>query len=423
VGGQASKRGIIPRIPVADRLIGDIERWVRSEYSDAVRRIDRGQPAPGLPELRVALHPASPDLSIAIGETGSVTARAETSPAGPGYHTFVSRLLQRLGGELGIVWQPVAMDDPARTGIWHPESGGRHDIERAHLGWLGGALVRAAEGRRRGSPPVHLATAPGVRFEVDGVLATPLGPRDDEWLARALADARVAVDVWPWFSDATDGRYFLNRALTLMWSEIRWRRPTDADERAIVEETLRLLHRAYPLDPTLAFPWREWRELARFLPTPDPMAAMIEERAAAVDPSAPLIGYRRRPVTVTHDGWALVVPGTFAERRAGGAWWGGDAGRSITLASLPAAPNGRPAPAELILRQVAGNLGPSAMAHQAGDVIGRARLGTDGASGITMGFVEGFAAVDGSGTSIRVEFDDPADWQWALDQWRALRPA
>ena len=25
--------------------------------------------------------------------------------------------------------------------------------------------------------------------------------------------------------------------------------------------------------------------------------------------------------------------------------------------------------------------------------------------------------------ALKVEFDDPADWQWALDMWRSLRPA
>lgn len=423
VVGQASKRGIIPRIPAAGRIVDDVERWCRAEYVDAVRRTSRTQPTPGLTELRIALHPTALDMTIVVGETGGVTAQAETSPAGPGYHTFVSRLLQRLGGDLGIAWESAGVDDPAKTGVWHPEAGDRHDIERAHLGWLGGTLVRAAEARRLGSSPVHLGTVPGVRFEVDGALATPLGPRDDEWLARALADPRIAIDIWPWFSDATDGRYFLNRALTLMWAEIRWRRPTDTDERALVDETLRLLHRAYPLEPSLAFPWREWRELARLAPTPDPMAALIDERVATIDPTTPLVGYRRRPVTVTHEGWAIEVPGTFAERHPGGAWWGGDAGRSITLASVPVAHNGRLTPAETILRQVAGNLGPSALAHQAGDVMGRARLGMEDGSGITVGIVEGFAAVDGRGAAIRVEFDDPADWEWALDQWRALRPA
>ena len=47
---------------------------------------------------------------------------------------------------------------------------------------------------------------------------------------------------------------------------------------------------------------------------------------------------------------------------------------------------------------------------------------TDGSSGVEVGVLEGYSAVTGSGAAIRIEFDDPADWQWALDMWRSLAP-
>src|SRR4029079_10081699 len=40
-----------------------------------------------------------------------------------------------------------------------------------------------------------------------------------------------------------------------------------------------------------------------------------------------------------------------------------------------------------------------------------------------IGILEGYSAVAGSGAAIRIEFDDPGDWQWALDMWRSLAPA
>ena len=46
---------------------------------------------------------------------------------------------------------------------------------------------------------------------------------------------------------------------------------------------------------------------------------------------------------------------------------------------------------------------------------------TDATSGVEVGVLEGYSAVSGSGAAIRIEFDDPADWQWALDLWRSLR--
>ncbi len=58
----------------------------------------------------------------------------------------------------------------------------------------------------------------------------------------------------------------------------------------------------------------------------------------------------------------------------------------------------------------------------AGGVVGRATLSTDASSGVEIGVLDGYSAVVGSGAAIRIEFDDPADWQWALDMWQSLAP-
>jgi len=55
-------------------------------------------------------------------------------------------------------------------------------------------------------------------------------------------------------------------------------------------------------------------------------------------------------------------------------------------------------------------------------VVGRARLSSDTSSGVEIGVLDGYSAVVGSGAAIRIEFDDPADWQWALDMWKSLAP-
>jgi hypothetical protein len=73
--------------------------------------------------------------------------------------------------------------------------------------------------------------------------------------------------------------------------------------------------------------------------------------------------------------------------------------------------------------QFASDLGPDAISHRSGEVLGRARLMTDASSGVEVGILEGYTAVTGSGAAIRIEFDDPGDWQWALDTWRSLAPA
>ena len=120
-------------------------------------------------------------------------AGAVTSPVGPGYHTFACRLLRQLGEELGVDWSPPDAPEPSRDPTGYFASGDRHDAERGHLGWLGATLARAGAGRADAAPPIHLGTPPGVRYAVDAALATPLGPRDDAWLERAVR----RPDGWP----------------------------------------------------------------------------------------------------------------------------------------------------------------------------------------------------------------------------------
>jgi len=422
VVGQASKRGPLRRVPTADRLIEDIGTWLHENAADTLRSTRLGQAAPGTPALLVDLHPAADALRVVVAEDGLVTVTAPTSEVGPGYHTYLGRQLERLGEDLGVAWGLTAdgteaSEDQAGEAI----PCDRTDVEHRHLVWLRGTLLRVQEARERGLGAVQLCRVAGDRFDFEGPLATALGPRDDAWLEAAITDPRIAVDVWPWWADAMDARYLLDRALCVMWTDVRWRIPAAEGEAELFDEVLRLLRKAYPLDPSLPYPWREWCELIQLSGPAEQKSSLVTERAAAT-PAGPLVGYRRRPVTIVHDGWALEIPGSFAERWADGEWWAGEAGRSITLAAVDTGVDGRPMAPEAFLRQVAGHLGPDALTHIDGPVVGRARLGVDPSSGVEVAFLDGYSAVLGSGAAIRVVIDDPTDWEWALETWRSLEP-
>ena len=408
--GRAQKRGLIKRLPSPEQLAGDASAWVQREHADTLRLFRCGPTEAGA-ELGLDLHPAASPVVVSFAATGEVVAQADTSAVGPGYHTYLARLFERLGADLEIAWTPSTDALTERAAI-----------ERAHLAWLGRALVRAREQRRLGATGIHIGTPAGITYAHPAAVITPLGPRDDAWLEAALSDARLAADIRPWWADAMDGRYLLNRALTILWQHVRWRTPADDAERAMDDEALRLLRRSFPLEPSLPFPWRAWHELIGLRAVPDPMARQVAERAAA-SPAGPAVGYRRSPVTIVHAGWALQVPGSFTETRTDEEWTGGEAGRTITIAGVETGAGGSPMRPEQFLARVANDLGSGALDHRGEDVMGRARLSTDTSSGIEIGVLDGYSAVTGRGAAVRITFDDPNDWEWAVGTWRALRPS
>ena len=455
--GQAGRRGATRRVPNAAALLGVIDEWLPDATSGALRGHLPGARTPD-GALEIVLHPAARPIRVEASDEGQVVVTAMTVPVGPGYHTFVASLLDRMADEHGITWAKLATPPPGAVGRVGSApatgaadrsdgsaamaeapasidptgafgSGDRHDAERGHLGWLRSALTAVRDARRTGATGLHLATPPGVRFTFDGAVATVLGPRDDAWLERALADPRLAADVWPWVADAMDARYLLGRALSQLWLDVRWRPPVGTDEIQLFDDILATLRRAYPLEPGLAWPWPEWREIFEFRGQPDAATRALLERGAgrqagdADADHAPRIGYHRHPVTIVHEGWALEVPGSFTGQRTVEEWTGGEAGRNVTLAGTETAEGGHPMTPERFLQQVAAHLGRDAIEHDDGVVRGRARLASDPSSGVEVATVEGFSAVRGRGAAIRIEIDDPQDWKWALDTWRSLRPA
>lgn len=422
VVGQASRRGLILRVPSGESLLESVETWLLAEYGDSVRSMSRRAIEGGNAELTVSLHPAAPELVMSANESGRVALTAETEALGPGYHRFIGRLVERLGADLSITWDRGEPEPEAILDGFGTTFADRTATERAYLGWLGHTLVKTRAGRAAHGTQLQIGIPGSTRYTFDGAIATVLGPRDDRWLDAAVADTRVATDITPWWADATDGQTLLNRALALMWLDVRWRAPAIKEERELLDEVHRTLTRAYPTDPTLAYPWRAWAELIEMRGIDDPMSRQVLIRADREGADATPIGYRRAPVTIRHEGWALEIPGSYAERRTPEEWWGGGLGRNITLAAVQTATDGGAMGAQAFVDHVGGDLGPDAIDHRAGGVIGRAKLSSDTSSGVEVGVLDGYSAVVGSGAAIRIVFDDPADWQWALDMWRSLAP-
>ena len=170
-------------MPAGDRLLAGIDSLLKSDYADYVRGTVQEAPVEGLSRLTVSLHPAAPAVAFTASDAGRLTFSAETAAGGPGYHRFVGRTLGRMADEVGIEWSKDELDQFAFAE--------RSVAQRAYLGWLGDTRRRATPSD--GERAVQLALPEGTRFTFDGAIATPLGPRSDEWLAAAVAEPNVAV--------------------------------------------------------------------------------------------------------------------------------------------------------------------------------------------------------------------------------------
>ena len=423
VVGQASRRGLILRVPSGESLLESVETWLLAEYGDSVRSMSRRVIEGGDAELTVALHPAAPELVMSANELRARGAdRRDRGRWGPATTASSGVSSSGLASDLSITWDRGEPDPGAILDGLGTTFADRTATERAYLGWLGQTLVKARAGRAAHGPSSRSASrgAPATRSMARSPRSS--GRATTAWLDSAVADTRVATDITPWWADATDGQALLNRALALMWLDVRWRAPAIKEERELLDEVHRTLTPGLPDRPDTRLPvagvGRAHRDARHRRPDvpPGPRPRRSRRRRRHADRLPPA------PVTIRHEGWALEIPGSYAERRTPEEWWGGGLGRSITLAAVQTATDGGAMGAQAFVDHVGGDLGPEAIDHRAGGVIGRARLSSDTSSGLEVGVLDGYSAVVGSGAAIRIVFDDPGDWQWALDMWRSLAP-
>jgi len=371
--------------------------------------------------LAAELHPGAEPLLLEAHDD-SVVLSASTATAGPGYHRHVCALARELGAALGVEW--IAHED--ESGFF--ESGDGEALEKAALAWVGEVLAQVGELADRGMRGLALFMPVGHAYEHDGFAATVLGPRDEAWLRAAIADPKRAVDVFPWWSEGRDGRYYLDLARVHMWLEVRWRAPIDDEERATLDRVATWIERAHALDPALPIPWDEQAEILALLEEESLRATRAQLKAASLPPGMHrAIGYRRGPVRVSlSGGWSLRIPGELAERwDERGTWVGWDERRSVwfTSMTLQAAP-GHPEPTtEETLAGLPPLTGDDLLTLERGDLHGVACFVTEEHEGQLLHRLEAHAAEGPHAAVGTIVLRDETDREWALDTWASLARA
>jgi hypothetical protein len=401
----------------------EVQAWIEEGYASvlhdamSIARRDDGRRV-----LAVPLHPGAEPLELIETETGLI-ASANTSSVGPGYHQWLCEILDRLGAELGLEWDPPADDGDTgdETSYFHTRN--RTELERHFSLWLSAVARHVCSHMLNPDDPEASATEMsmaigGGSYQVKAAALTPLGPRSAAWLHAVAEDPAAGRDFFAWWEAGRDADALLGQARYRMWNDVCWRAPVDDDESSLLDDVLTDLERAYALDSSRSFPWREWHDLNGYTDHEvDPLLRAEIARRAAAEPAGPLIGYRRADVQVhPSPGWSLVLPGILKQTTdADGDWLAYDATRTVRLTAFR-----HKDPTHLATLDEP-EPGEDAIAFDVGPLRVRMTLSFCSDEDGDYYVASGEAAVPGRIAAITLTWRDPSERAWAESTIRTLR--
>jgi hypothetical protein len=421
--GRYGRGGLFSRAEAPRSWLERAEAWIQENSGETLLMAHQGQDPDGRPALLVQLHPAAEEVWLIGVGGGAVHISAKTSTVGPGYHVYVCDLLRGLGSALGVTWDPP---NP-RTGVGDEtgyfQTTDPAAVEREMLAWLKQVAHELLHAHRQRASDLQLGMASGHIYRHDGVVATPMGPRDLAWAEAVAADPHRGIDLFPWWQPGQGASYDLGRALCRMWTDVRWRPPLEdvPAEAELLTEVAGLLTRAYQDDPTLSYPWKEWAEIHDFLGTDGALNTEVARRGAET-PEGMRIGYRRQPVRVRPTGgWWIEVPGSFAESWGqDGSWSAWEPPRWVSFFSVSATDPRKPRSAEEMLASAPPLPEGERLEYRAEEVIGQAVLSHALEEGRSSWNLIARSAVPREMALCYVTYENPSDRQWALDTWHSL---
>jgi hypothetical protein len=262
--------------------------------------------------INFQVHPGIEDLQVQIASDSRVLLRFTSTPAGPGYHLFAVTLIDKLTKEFEIKWNNPEQGDATTYLISRDETA----LHQAFRDWLQGLAKYVLEHPQSGC--VSMSLPHGIRVEAEDYYATPLGPRDEEWIKEIVASPGDHVlDFFSWWYGPQDAMYYQGVALLLGWNFVAWREPHTSKETQVMTGFVVACRQAHALDENIELPREAWGDALGFLGE--------EEDPATEKPDLiGLLGYRRGllhfPIA---GGWSICLPGDFCQEIDGQSVWRG----------------------------------------------------------------------------------------------------
>lgn len=409
-----------------------LANWLQDECAGELESLDHstrsnGDGRDGEPRLLVWLHPAAESVEIVALPDGEVEISARTTPAGPGYHFYLTRLLKKLGEAQRIDWLPPVEEEDTDasyddTGFFFGADAGEVYLHMDR--WLATIAQLILERADDGDGSFALGMPLQTGFTQLDFANTPLGPRSRDWITQVAADvldgdSRSASGFFPWPREGQDADYWCRRALVLIWTQAVWRSPADDREKQLVRRIDQALEHAHTMDPSMDCPWREWQELRHLAGIRNRLDAHIEAEARRVPADQPRLGYRRHPVVHRlMAGWSIQLPGGFVAQADDESWRAQDGERTVNVSLFQCAGDEGGAGNRTFAFE--GREIPWTYIEESAAMSSRAYLREP--IGAEANFhLHGLASVIGQFATLTITFTDPLHSDWAFATWRTLR--
>jgi hypothetical protein len=408
-----------------DDLLQKTSTWIHEYCPDLVPETRQGF-VDTYPTLFCQLHPGAEELELSLIDLEHLTATANTSSAGPGYHIFVCSMLQEWAQAFSASWSQSDEDsDTTCDGevLFADEAeyfftGEAQRVFDHMTLWLRTLAGSFFDGTIEQDQDIALCMPMGVRFEWGERAITPVGPRNDDWLLRTSRDPLEGKDFFPWWTPGLSAEYFLGRALVAMWVNVRWRPPVNDSERKLLQYVADSFKKAYGLDPTLDYPWEEWGEVLNFLGGKSDTG-----KSPLTDISGSRIGYRRRNVTTSlPGGWQITLPGSFSEFALdeNNDLYALDPPREIWFTSYSFTGDAKRM-FESARREILQDR--TALLHEGEDYVGKAEIRQKESESGEKYFILSSSNIRPTQRAVcTIVFMQPEHRDWAIGVWRSLQP-
>jgi hypothetical protein len=428
VKGRITSGGWIKGLFKKERTLDRVEEWFKSHLEKPFVYSWKENDAQGLPALFLILHPAGEPVIVTDHGKGCITVFANTAGVGPGYHIYVCDLFHLIGNEIRISWD--AQDETHGfcddTGYFY--SGDKTPVRDVFLKWLRAISSPLKDAIGKGAENICIGMPIDGENYLHGLpVTTVLGPRDLAWVERVADDPLQGIDIFPWWHENELGPHaLLGWAQCIMWTEARWNKEVQTDATLSTLNTIStLLEAAYAKDPTLDYPWKEWKETLELLDMSNsPLCGLIKGKAEGVPADKALIGYRRGNVIKRlPGGWSITIPGHYVEDWEGDGRtfvaWGNE--RTIRFSSLTIqAREGMTKEDILAIHTKSAEARGEIIEYNTDTITSRGDLFLDEEEGHRYWILGTVNAVEGGVAILTIYFDDANDDVWAKQIWHSI---